>query len=98
MKILVDKMPNTCKECDYCAAAMIQSQLGVPKQVSLCTLQASLIPPKSPDEEPNFLDIEKSPKDNKCPFKAFDDDSVDEDIKDIAGTTEKKTSSGLILL
>ena len=66
MKFVVDKLPNTCEECDFCAVAVVQTPLGVAKQVNLCTLQ-TLAPPKTPNQEPNFIDVKKAPIENYCP-------------------------------
>jgi len=69
MKFLVDEIPTSCKDCEFCAPAMMMTQLGVQKEINLCVLQTSLIPPKSPDQEPNLLDLTKSPYENQCPCK-----------------------------
>ena len=65
MKILVDRLPSTCGECEYCADAMTVSALGVPKPINVCVLK-SLIPPKSQDEVPE-VNKELQPYKNDCP-------------------------------
>ena len=80
MKFVVDKLPNKCEECDYCAAAVMQSALGVAKQVNLCTLQ-TLVAPKSPNQEPNLINPEETPVKNYCP--CVDNNSKIVDIKDV---------------
>ena len=66
MKFVVDKLPNTCEECHFFFFSVMQTPLGVAKQVNLCTLQ-TLAPPKTPNQEPNFIDVKKTPIENYCP-------------------------------
>ena len=66
MKFVVDKLPEKCEECEYCAAALLQTALGVTKQVNVCALQ-TIAPPKTPTQEPNFIDVKESPIKNNCP-------------------------------
>lgn len=66
MKFLVDQLPTKCKECTFCADAMIMTQLGVQKPVNICTFWMLLVPPKTPNEEPHFIDKEKTPMENQC--------------------------------
>ena len=65
MKFIVDQLPDKCEQCDYCADAIMQTPLGVPKPVSLCTLMAILIPQR-PDIEPKTIDKTKTPWQNGC--------------------------------
>lgn len=67
MKFLVNELPNNCGECPYHAPAVMMTKLGIEKQINLCTIQTSLIPPTSPDQELNLLDLEKTPRENDCP-------------------------------
>jgi len=66
MKFVVDKLPDKCEECEYCAAAMAQSPLGVAKPVNLYTLQTLAVTQAS-NQEINFIDPEESPLKNYCP-------------------------------
>lgn len=66
MKFVVDKLYSKCGECEYCADGLMQSPLGVAKQINLCMLQ-TLVAPKIPNQEPNLIDPEKSPIENNCP-------------------------------
>lgn len=66
MKILVDQLPLVCGDCELCAKGMVMNELGVPSEVFLCTLRATLIPPQGPNDEPPLIDINKSPVENNC--------------------------------
>lgn len=66
MKFVVDKLPTTCAECEYCAEAALMSPLGIPKQINICTLQ-QLVPPSNPYAEPVTIVKDNSPLMNNCP-------------------------------
>lgn len=66
MRFVVDKLPATCANCEYCVDATLMSSLGIPKQVNVCILQ-QLVPPSSPYAEPITIEKGNSPTTNKCP-------------------------------
>jgi len=67
MKILVDALPATCGECQFCADAMMMTPLGVQKQICLCTVSTTLIP-QDPQKPPRTVDKNSSPYNNSCVF------------------------------
>ena len=94
MKFVVDKLYDTCGECDYCAEALMQTPLGVAKQVHLCTLH-TLIAPKEPNQQPILLEIDKSPMYNRCP--CTDKSATVIDVDNIDTIKPENNTSSIIL-
>lgn len=91
MKFVVDKLPNTCGECEYCAAAMMQTPLGVAKQVNLCTLQ-TLKAPQEPNQQPILIEVDKSPVQNYCPCTDNSKKIIENGNLDTINSTPVKSS------
>ena len=68
MKFVVDKLPATCANCEYCVDATLMFPLGIPKQVNVCILQ-QLVPPSNPYAEPITIERGNSPITNNCPCR-----------------------------
>jgi len=92
MRFIVDNLPNTCRECEYCLDAAIMTQVGVPKPVNVCAIKG-MIPPSCPEDEQLVLvDPDKNPMNNYCPCKTLNGNEQWIEPKEVE-VTQNKTSS-----